>query len=668
MPALTFANVLPFLVAFAILFGLTLLFRTTEIDGPLRRAYSRLSQFLLARGLFTAPLEAEATKIDLLRIAAGLLFVQRTWYTATYVFGGNDSPSYWIICVLALLLGTLFTVGLFTPIVSLLLLFGNILIIDKIFSTFTLGSIVFSMLLLTFAFAPSGTRISVDSVIARGDSRLASWIRSVYAFFGTPTRERLVLAKWTTLLSYTVLCLYSVLLHLNEEVWLNGYVATILLTNSYISKYYDVFQWLVHSSELFILLSRISMWGMIAWYLVFLPFILLGGWFRKAVIVWSLIFFFVSAFLLQLGWLGHYEFVFAALLFWDRKFIVWSDASRLDVLYDDRCNLCDRTVRFLSRVDVFRALRFCPLTKNADLVARLGLSTNEVLHDLYGYDAERRRIYRGYDFYGEVSKRVVLLLWLVPVFFLGRITGLGRLVYRWVADRRIRWFGVCELAPDYNAARETPSPITRLIRPGNSTPRSLVSAFVTIHSTLAAIYLVYLPILGLPPPPPLLLWVNMAYAIAPIDVFNRTDLTSGEHWFTVEAIRPDGKTELLPYTGREGERLSWHISDRVYFANSLYWRRLQLGLPEVCYTDRDGAFLADLIGWYRYSNPAAAANARYKVTYYYQPLPNFVAEDGRMKFQPTKISEVCSVNLRPDGALEDGEKDRLSTILNRMTK
>jgi predicted DCC family thiol-disulfide oxidoreductase YuxK len=666
VPALTMATALPFLIALALLFSLTLLFWATAADDILRRAYTRWSEFLLRRGLFSAPLEAEATKIDLLRIASGLIFLHRTWYTTLYVFGGNDGVSLKIACIVTLVIGALFTIGLFTPIMSLLLLFGNVLIIDTFFSTYTLGSIVFSMLLLTFTFAPSGTRISADNIIAGGHSRLSGLVRAIYIFFGTPSVDRLVLAKWTTLVSYSVLCLYSVLLHLDDELWRNGYVATILLTNSYLSKYYGFFQSLAHSSELFILLTRISMWGMLVWYLVFLPFTLLGGWFRKAVIIWSLLFFLVSTFLLQLGWLGYYEFVLAALLFWDRKFIVWSDTSRLDVLYDDRCNLCDRTVRFLSRVDVFRALRFCPLTKNAALVQRLGLSTDEVLRDLYGHDGERQRIYRGYDFYAEVSKRLVLLLWLVPIFFVGRVTGLGRLIYRLVADRRIRWFGVCEFAPDYNAARDARTPINGLTKPRNSTPRALFSAFIAIHSILAVIFVAHYPIFGLRPPAAWLRWVSEAYALAPIDVFNKHDLTLGEHWFTVEAVGPDGTSELLPFTGHAGERLSWHSSDRVYFANSLYWRRLQLGLPEVCYTDRDEAFLRDVIGWHRFSI-GGAATTRYRVTYYYQPLPKFSAAGG-VFFQPTKISTVCSVTLNPKGVLEDGGTNRLPSISNRTTK
>ena len=55
---------------------------------------------------------------------------------------------------------------------------------------------------------------------------------------------------------------------------------------------------------------------MIAWELLLLPFVLLGAFTRNIVVVWGLLFFLVSTFVLQLGWLPYYEYVFWAVLFW----------------------------------------------------------------------------------------------------------------------------------------------------------------------------------------------------------------------------------------------------------------------------------------------------------------------------------------------------------------
>lgn len=660
MTTISYALFQSTLVALALLLGVTLLFRMANVS-VLFGLYARWSDFLRRRGLFSAPLEAEARKVDLLRILTGVIFLHRTSNTVYYVFIGNDGDVARIAGLVALLLGALFTIGLFTPIVALILLFGNVLVLDRIFGTYTLGSDVLSMLLLTFTFAPSGTRISVDSIVASGQSVLSKAVRGTYAFFGTPSVERLVLVKWTTLFSYSVLCLYSVTLHLHEHLWISGYVATILLTNSYISRYHELFQSLALSSELFVLLTRISMWGMLVWYFVLLPFTLLGGWFRKAVIAWSILFFLVSTFVLQLGWLPYYEFVLLALLFWDRKFIVWSDQARLDVLYDDRCNLCDRTVRFLSRVDAFHALRFRPLTRNADLVETLGLTTDEVLHDLYGYDGQSRRIYRGYDLYAEVSKRVVLLLLLAPVLYLGRIGGIGPQIYGVVAKRRIEWFGVCQFAPDYNKARESLSPIADRRIADSGMPRSLISAFVTIHTVLALVFVAYFPIFGLPPQAAWLQSLTWSYAVMPIDVFNRNDLTLGEHWFTVEALAADGSSELVPFTGTAGERLRWHHSDRVYFGNSLHWRRLRAGLKEVCYKDDDVRLLKEIVSWHKFG--ASTVPTQYRVTYYYQPLPSVWSTPGA-RFEPGAVSKVCTVLLDANGTPQGVAEGKPTAISN----
>lgn len=658
MSTLTLTFFEPALFACTLLIATTLIFRMVG-SASLYSLYSRWAGFLRQRGLFTAPLEAEATKVDLLRIVCGLIFLHRSSYIAFYVFAGNDGIIQQVTAIGTLLVGLCFTLGLLTPIMSLTLLFANIMIIDRIFGTYTLGSDVFTMLLLTFTFAPSGTRLSIDRLIARRSLFFSGLIQATYRLFGTPSVERLVLVKWATLLSYTVLCLYSVMLHLNEPLWTSGYVAVILLTNSYLSKHYEFFQSLALSSELFILLMRMSMWGMLAWYFVFLPFTLLGGWFRKAVILWSILFFLVSAFVLQLGWLPYYEFVLLALLFWDRKFIFWTDETRLDVLYDDRCNLCDRTIRILSRVDVFHALRFRPLTENYALVERLGLSKDDVLRDLHGYDPARQRILSGYDFYAEVARRLLLLLWLAPICFIGRIGGIGPRIYRMIADHRIRWFGVCELSRDYNAVREAGSPIAAAPAASRPTPRALITAFVTIHTVLAALFVAHFPIFKLPPQSVSVQSVAHIYGLMAINVFNKLDLTLGEHWYTIEALRPDGTAEVLPFTGPAGQRLSWHNSDRVYFGNSLHWRRLQLGLKEVCYKEADAFLLKDIIGWHRFG--LAVPPAGYRITYYYQPLPQ-ISLAGTPRFRPIEASKVCTALLASDGKLESVTEYRPTTV------
>jgi hypothetical protein len=63
--------------------------------------------------------------------------------------------------------------------------------------------------------------------------------------------------------------------------------------------------------------------------------------------------------------------------------------------------------------------------------------------------------------------------------------------------------------------------------------------------------------------------------IAP-NVFNRQDLTMGDHWPVVERL-DEPHAGLVPLNGGEGERLAYHRSDLLYFRNSLRWRRGMIG-------------------------------------------------------------------------------------------
>lgn len=61
------------------------------------------------------------------------------------------------------------------------------------------------------------------------------------------------------------------------------------------------------------------------------------------------------------------------------------------------------------------------------------------------------------------------------------------------------------------------------------------------------------------------------------NVFNETDLRMGDCWVTIQARGPDGSTRMLPLNDRKGRRLWWHLSDILYYGNSLGQRRGVIG-------------------------------------------------------------------------------------------
>ena len=577
------------------LLALTLLFAVAammpaSLSRTLDRVMRGFARFLLGRGLFRTSLAAEAKKTDLLRIATGVILLVRTSWSALFILG--QAPLFMqAVCIGELLVAAAFLLGFATPLASLLLLFFNIFFVDYALSTYTLGSDVLAMLLLIFAFAPAGTAISLDAFVMRRGLPGAGVLRTIYAWVGPPTKLRFILVKWMALLSYGLLCLFSVLMHTHEPTWLGGSEAVYLLVSSYTSHYYGFFQSLLPESKAAVEFARLSMLGMIAWYFCFLPFILIGGWLRRLVLVWTVLFFLFSLFVLQLSWLAYYEFILLAALFWNRAFM--GRRGGFEILYDDGCNLCDRTIRVLRAADIFGVLKYRPLSQSGALIAELSLTQDAVFKDLYGFDRARGRLWRGYDFYLELSRRLLLLVWLYPLGLLGRYT-IGPLVYRIVAERRIRWFGVCKIPADYNKSPYPP----QIDIPKRTWPisRAWFAAFFCIHSALATLFILTLPYSPLRLPN-IVSHVEHVYGLAPINVFNRQDLIVSTHWITLDAVRADGSMVRAPLAADDGGRMAWQKSDPVYFA-STGWRRSKFQERPVCYGPDDGDYLQRHMVWF----------------------------------------------------------------------
>ena len=94
------------------------------------RRFERLlrivAAFLARRGLFRVPIRADAQKLNLLRIALGVAFLDRTLNIAQFVYLGPDDPIGAATCALVILLAVMFTFGFLTPIASIALLFRHL--------------------------------------------------------------------------------------------------------------------------------------------------------------------------------------------------------------------------------------------------------------------------------------------------------------------------------------------------------------------------------------------------------------------------------------------------------------------------------------------------------------------------------------------------------------
>jgi predicted DCC family thiol-disulfide oxidoreductase YuxK len=568
---------------FPLLIGLFVLFVHPVVETKSATLLSRLAAWLTRRGAFVSNPEQEAPKFALIRIAFGLFLIERAFWIVAYLVPSDwGQPSVWLPAMAGLLCGVLVMLGLLTQYVLVYLIVFQWQMGDMLLGTYTLGNWIAAMLSVLLIFANAGANFSLDRLLLKRGTFAGKAISAFYYDNRLPSESGLQIAKLITLACYWCVCLYSLFVHLGEPAWMSGSAGPLLLTNNFMSRYSSEFSWLLSQGPIPVFLARVSLWAMLPWYLLLLPFVLLGGWFRTYVIVWAVLFFALSLFILQLGWLAQFEFLLLAGLFWTETFI--SGANRLQVAYDDRCNLCDRTVTFVKAVDLFRRVQLKPLSKNIPWLLELGIDPDDAQKDLYAVDASNGKAVKGYEFYVLLSKHVLLLLPLHPLLIIGRYLG-GPAIYRFVAERRTRMFGVCQIPtakPEY-ALLQAGQMVRKDIGPGD--PISTVFCHV---GALLICFVISLPVSYLVEKPPTILHeiqrfvaapTNAAilYGVGPINVFNSTDLRMAENWFTISKRTKYGLEQLLPIFSEDGKRLAAHRSDRVYFGRTAMFRRGVIG-------------------------------------------------------------------------------------------
>lgn len=494
-------------------------------------------------------------------------------------------------------------------------------------------------------FANAGAHFSVDALLMKRIGLIGQLSRSVYYRFGLPSDNTLQITKFLTLLGYWAVCLYSLAMHIGEPAWMNGSAGPLLLSNNFMSRFHSEFSWFFSQGAIPVLLGRIALWAMLPWYLLLLPCVLLGGLARLYAILWGLLFFLLSMFVLQLGWLAHFEFIFFAGLFWEKKFI--AGPKTLEVAYDDKCNLCDGTVRFVKFVDIFNRVELRPLSKNTEWLIHHKIDPADAQKDLYAVRSDRNsEAVKGYDFYLLLTREILLLLPFYPLLLIGQFFG-GRTIYRAVAKRRTDIFGVCQIPSVKTEHRILPSTQERLI----SIPRHDPIAPFALHFLfVAAAYIVAIPLpnIWLTPVPLIERIREMSadpaataqiYGITPINVFNHTDLRMAENWFTISSLEPGGREKLVPVLSPEGERLSAHRSDRVYFGNTVRYRRAVIG-AEGCSFDAYRTMIAYL------SEDVWPPAGKFVYRQYRQDLPD-TARLLSGHFEPNETRIICEIQFQP---------------------
>ncbi len=117
--------------------------------------------------------------------------------------------------------------------------------------------------------------------------------------------------------------------------------------------------------------------------------------------------------------------------------------------------------------------------------------------------------------------------------------------------------------------------------------------------------------------------------VAP-NVFNRADLSMGDRWPVIERL--DGPYRgLVPLNGEAGERLSYHLSDLLYFGNSLRWRRGMIYAEDLAAYHRpggEGYRFARQIVLYDYRRHDAAGPGNYRICLFRNHASDFFLGAG----------------------------------------
>jgi predicted DCC family thiol-disulfide oxidoreductase YuxK len=582
----------------------------------------------IAPRAFPGNSKCEHNKFALLRVLFGLILFARGLDVYGLLLDSERFSAVGFWAGAEMLAGALLALGLLTQWVLVFLVGAMWQYGDLVVAKSTLGNDIGAILAVLLLLVNAGKYLSLDSALLK---RLPSLHRLLLYYRGVPGREAIFYAKFTALASYWAVCVYSIAIHLNEPAWMDGSAGPLLLSNNFMAVWHEQFSALFSSSELAVGLAKGSLWMMMLWYPAVLPFVLLGGWFRLYVIVWGWLFFALSMFFLQLGYLAEIEVVLWLALFWsvsglDRR-------QPLEVLYDDRCNLCDRTVQAFTLLDVFGRVNLRPLSKNKQLLDEIGLDMEQALTDLYGMDGHSRRLFRGYDFYVQLSCTLALLWPLLPLLLLGRLLWIGPRIYRFIAERRTRLFGVCEL------------PRRKFLRSvGVEESRSGLPQAVTLHVCLLILFYfaaVPAPYIGWSGLPNLGASLAHIYGIAPIDVFNKTDLRMAENWFVLDSV---DFQERVPLFAEDGSRLSMHTSDRLYFGHTLLFRRAVIGKPG-CHFEAWRPLFEYMSRIYLQQRGVEAGEYDFKYRQFNQPLVS-AADIARNQFKTVAPEMLCALDYK----------------------
>lgn len=577
----------------------------------------------------------EINKFPILRILFSLILVVKN-YKILYYLSNFESFQTYLYTYCDLTLSILLLFGLFSQYILIYFIFFSFQIGEFYLGTVTLGHDIGAMVAIILFLTNSGKKLSFDNFLIK---KFNQKIFLYFDYFESP--KNISMIKFSSIIAYSSLCIYSVSLHINEEAWTSGNAAIELLSSSYMSLHYEFFRKVFENFPISIILAKFSMWVMMIWYVTIIPSLFIKGFLLKFTIIWGFLFFILSTFFLQLGYLGYIEFILWFAIFWNKLFI--KNNKKIKIFYDDKCNLCDKTIKFLTFTDIFGLINFLPASKSLKEAAIYNIEYKEIMENIYCITKDKKILY-GYNFYYYICQRLVLLWILLPIMFIGKFI-IGKIIYNFIAKRRRELFGLCTIPTKKNNYLIN----AKYTNQGENFSKSIITSHIlsSFFFLMLCIFFAIHPKFNLRSIDTNKIGkVFSVFGVNDINVFNKTDLKMSERWFTIFSL---DNNELIPFLGKSGERKKYHSSDRIYFGISSIIRRSMIGSQTCFFKKKEKVmdyYVNYLISIYISQNKKLSniKKLRFRYDEFYQKNPKY--EDiNKKKLIINQIEKVCSVNI-----------------------
>lgn len=206
--------------------GLIFVFITTypkNISSRLSKLLTSFASFIERRGAFHSNSLVELPKFVIIRVLFGCFIFERMAAIATRMPTADWSNWDIIVPVVAVLLfSVLLIVGFLTQLTLVLLILWDWQIFERSLGISTLGNDIAAMLAILLIFANAGAHFSVDAWLRKRTGLFSKIIRTTYYAEGVPPSNVLQIAKFMTISTYWLVCIFSLMMHLSEEAWMTG--------------------------------------------------------------------------------------------------------------------------------------------------------------------------------------------------------------------------------------------------------------------------------------------------------------------------------------------------------------------------------------------------------------------------------------------------------------